>query len=97
DADVGPRRFPALRVLLLGFLVADRAGDDDVLAMLPIHRRRYLVLGGELQRIDHPQHLVEVAARGHRVDQDELDLLVGSDDEDVAPGTIVGLRAAPYA
>src|SRR5262249_39766661 len=60
DADVMPRRLPALRVLLLGFLVADRAGDDDVLTMLPIHRRRHLVLGGELQGVDHPQDLVEV-------------------------------------
>src|SRR5262244_3667863 len=61
--------------------------------MLPIHRRRYFVLGGELQRIDHAQHLVEVAAGGHRIDQNELDLLVRADDEDVAYGLVVGGRA----
>src|SRR6516225_5036609 len=49
DADIGLGRLPALRVLLLGFVVADRTRDDHVLAVLPIHRRRHLVLGGELQ------------------------------------------------
>src|SRR5262245_54546432 len=64
DADIGLGRLPALRVLLLGVLVRHRAGDDHVLAVLPVHRRRHLVLGGELQRVDHPEHLVEVAAGG---------------------------------
>src|SRR5690349_2207210 len=77
DANVGPWRLPALRVLLLGFLVADRAGDDDVFARIPIHRRRHLVPGGELQGIDDTQQLVEIAAGRHRIDQDESDLLVG--------------------
>src|SRR5262249_28763027 len=45
DADIGLRRLPTLRVLFLRFLVADRTGDDHVLALLPIHRRRHLVLG----------------------------------------------------
>ena len=62
-------------------------------ALLPIHRRRHLVLGGELQQIDHTQHLVEVAAGGHRIDQNELDLLVRADDEHVAHGLIVRRRA----
>src|SRR5262245_41248287 len=58
DADVGLGRLPALRILLLGVLVRHRAGDDHVLAVLPVHRRRHLVLGRELQRVDHAQHLV---------------------------------------
>src|SRR5262249_53366540 len=41
DADIGLGRLPALRILLLGVLVGDRSGDDDVLAVLPIHRRRH--------------------------------------------------------
>src|SRR5262245_60675139 len=45
DADIGLGRLPALRVLLLGVLVRHRAGDDHVLAVLPVHRRRHLVLG----------------------------------------------------
>src|SRR5262249_61858283 len=46
DADIGLGRLPALRILLLGVVVADRTCDDHVLAVLPIHRRRHLVLGG---------------------------------------------------
>src|SRR5262245_52982690 len=57
DADIGLGRLPALWVLLLGVLVRHRPGDDHVLAVLPVHRRRHLVLGGELQRVDHAQHL----------------------------------------
>ena len=48
------------------------------------------VLRGELERVDDAKHLVEVAARRHRVDEDELDLLVGADHEDVAHGLVVG-------
>ena len=51
-------------------------------------------LAVELHRIDDAQHFVEVAARGHRVDQHELDLLVRADDEHVAHRLIVGRRAA---
>src|SRR5262249_17944761 len=71
---------------------ADRTCDDHILAVLPVHRRRHLVLGGELQRVDHAQHLVEISAGGHRIDQNELDLLVRADDEDVAYGLVVGGR-----
>ena len=47
------------------------------------------MLGGELQRVDDAQHLVEVAAGRHRIDEDELDLLVRADDEDVAHGLVL--------
>src|ERR1700722_6887340 len=62
--DVGLRRLPALRIELLRLVVGDGAGEDDVFALLPIGRRRHPVLGVELQRIDHAQHLVEIAPRG---------------------------------
>src|SRR6185437_10925430 len=52
DADVRLGRFP-LAEDLLGLVVGDRAGDDDVLARLPVDRRGHLVLGGQLQRVDH--------------------------------------------
>src|SRR5216684_800580 len=58
DSKVGPRRLPALRILLLGILIAHRAGDDHILAIFPVHRRRDLVLGGELERVDDAQHLI---------------------------------------
>ncbi|MCY1504967.1 hypothetical protein D9M68_391580 [compost metagenome] len=51
------------------------------------------MLGGQLQRVDDAQHLVEVAAGGHRIDEDEFDLLVRTDDEDVAHRLVVGWRA----
>src|SRR5690242_16315997 len=47
DADVGFRLLPARRPDLLGVVVRDRARDDDLVALLPVHRRRHLVLGGE--------------------------------------------------
>src|SRR5262245_50955827 len=47
------------------------------------------MLRRELHRIDHAQHLVEVAARRHGIDENELDLLVGANDEHVADGLIV--------
>jgi hypothetical protein len=51
------------------------------------------VLGGQLHGVEHAQDLVEVSARGHRVGQHQLDLLVGADDEDRAHGR-VGRRGA---
>ena len=54
-----------------------------------LHGRRDLVVRRQLERVDHPQHLVEVAAGGHRIDQDQLDLLVRADHEDVADGLVV--------
>jgi hypothetical protein len=42
------------------------------------------MLGRELQGIDDPQHLVEVAASRHGIDHDQLDEFVRADDEDVA-------------
>ena len=62
DAEVGLERLVAGEPLL-GVLVADGAGDDDVVTLLPVGRRRDLVLGVELQRVDDAQDLVEVAAR----------------------------------
>ena len=45
------------------------------------------------RRIDHAQDFLEIAPGGHRIDQHQLDLLVGADDEDVADGLIVGRGA----
>jgi len=47
DSDVRLGRLP-IAEQLLGFVVVDRPGDDDVLATLPVHRRRDLVLGRQL-------------------------------------------------
>src|SRR6266404_748077 len=93
EAHVRLRRAPALRVDLLRFLVGHRARDDHVLARLPVHRRRHLVSGGELDRVEQPQHLVEVAPGGHRIAEHRLDGLVGRDDEYGTHGLIVRGRA----
>src|SRR5205085_250057 len=94
------RHHPDVRLRLLPvaedlprLVVRDRAGDDHVLALLPVHGRRDAVLGSQLQRVDHAQHLVEVAAGRHRVDENQLDLLVGPDHEDVTDRLVVGRRA----
>ena len=93
DAQPRPGGVPAVGVLLLGLLVGHRAGDDHVLALLPLGRRRHGLVRGQLQRVDHAQHLVEVAAGGHGVDQHQLDLLVRADHEHVAQRRVLRGRA----
>ena len=80
-SQIGFVRLEALRVFLLGVLIGNRGGNDHILARLPVHWCRHRVLGAELQRIEQTQHLVEVAAAGHRVDEHRLDLLVGPDEK----------------
>jgi PAS domain S-box-containing protein len=81
DPQVRLGRLPASREQLLRFVVAHRAGDDHVFAALPVHRRRDPVFGGQLDRIEHAQDLVEIAPARHRVGHRHLDLLVGADQE----------------
>ena len=52
DPDIGLRRFPTARKLLLCFVVLDGRHDDHVLTLLPVHRRRDFVLRGELNRVE---------------------------------------------
>src|SRR5919201_4310018 len=91
DPDVRLRCLP-LAEELFGVVVGHGAGDDHVLALLPVDRRGDLVARRQLQRVDHAQHLVEVAPGRHRVDEDQLDLLVRADHEHVADGLVVGRR-----
>ena len=51
------------------------------------------MLGRQLQRVDHAEDLVEVAPGRHRVDEDQLDLLVRAYDEDVPHGLVVSCGA----
>ncbi|PYQ18784.1 MAG: hypothetical protein DMF79_14145 [Acidobacteria bacterium] len=88
-----PGRLPSAGELLLRLVVGDRGHDDHVLPQLPVHGGGHLVPGGELDGVEHAQHLVEVAARAHGVGQDELDLLVGADHEHRAHGGVVRGRA----
>src|SRR5262249_50712723 len=81
DTDVRPRRFPALGIDLLGFLVGDGARNDHILALPPIHRGCDPVLRCKLQGIQHAEHLVEIAPRGHGIGNDEFDPLVRPDHE----------------
>ena len=82
-AEVRFQRLPAAGIFLLRFFVRHGGNDDYVLALLPIHRRRHLVFGGELHRIQDPKNFIEVPPRGHRVREHQFDLLVRTDDEDV--------------
>ena len=61
DAQVRLDRLPPVGELGARFVVGDRGDDDHVLTLLPVDRRRDLVLGGQLQGVDHPQDLGEVA------------------------------------
>src|SRR6516162_5241572 len=90
QAQIRQGRLPALRIDLPGLLVRHRAGDDHLLAGLPVGWRCDLVLRQQLQRVEHAQHLVEITPRGHWVDQNQLDPLVGTNDEYVAHGLVVG-------
>src|SRR5271166_6974721 len=81
DAQIRSRGLPAVGILLPGFFVGHRAGNDHVVALFPIHRRCDFVLRGELKRIEHAQNLVEVAASGHGIDEDQLDLFIGPHDK----------------
>ncbi|KAK1245858.1 hypothetical protein MKX07_004927 [Trichoderma sp. CBMAI-0711] len=71
---------------LLGLLVLDDGGDDDVVTGLPVDRGGDAILVAGLEGVDDAQDLVGVAAGGGRVGQDGADLLVGVDEEDRADG-----------
>jgi len=93
DSKIWLGRFPAFRITLLRLFVRYGARNDHIFSWLPIDRRCYLMLGRQLQRIDHAQHFVEVAPRRHRIDKDKLDLLVWPDDENVSNRRVIGWLA----
>src|SRR5690554_551538 len=96
NAQIGAYSLVALGELLLDdFFVLQAGDDDDVVAMFPVHRCGNAVVVGELQRIDHPKNLVEVAPRAGRVREDHADLLGRVDHEHRAHrggGTGVGVN-----
>ena len=61
--------------------ILDRRRDDDVIALLPVHRRGDAVVVGQLQGIQGAQDFVKIAARAGRIRQDQADLLGRIDDE----------------
>jgi hypothetical protein len=79
---------------LVSFLVRDRTGNDDVVSLAPICRGRHAMLGSELDRVENPHNLIEVAARRHGVSQSELDAFIWSDDENGAHWGVLRRRAA---
>src|SRR5262249_53383730 len=89
DTNVRTWSFKTLRPDFLGLIVADRSGNNHVLTLLPVRGRRDAMLGGHLQRINNAQNLVEVTPGRHRIDEDQFDFLVRSDDENVAHRLIV--------
>src|SRR5439155_24210645 len=93
DSKIWLQCFPALRITLLRLFVRYGARNDHIFPLLPIDGRCYLMLGRQLQRVDHPQHFVEVAPGRHRVDKDKLDLLVRPDDENISHCRVIGWLA----
>ena len=49
DPDVGTWSFPTFRIGVASLFVGHRSGDNHVLSRLPVHGRRHLVLGGQLE------------------------------------------------
>ena len=97
DPDVRPRDSPPVRVDLLA---SSLDTEPAMITSSPCCQLTGVAtrwLGGQLQRVDHTQHLVEVAPSRHRVDEDQLDLLVWADDEHVAHRLVVGRNAASAA
>ena len=72
---------PVPREELIRLLLLDTVGHNDILTRGPIHRSSDLVLGRNLQRVDHSQELIDVPSRRSRVREDEADDLLGVDDE----------------
>src|SRR2546425_4456733 len=64
----------ALGEELQGVVVAHRRDDDAILSVLPVDWRRHLVLGRELQGVNHPQQYIEVAAAGGRSEEHTSEL-----------------------
>jgi len=62
-------------------LVVDRAGDDHVLALLPVGRRRHLCLASSCIE-SSARRISSKFRRWSSVVEHQLDLLVGPDDED---------------
>src|SRR5204862_3120137 len=93
DPEIRLRRLPALWITLLCFLVGHRAGDDHILARLPVHWSCYLMFGGQLQGIDHSQHFIEIATSCHWVNEDQLNLFVWPDHVNVAHGRVIRRRS----
>ena len=90
DPNVRPRCSPSVRIRLLRVIVGDGGRDDDILPGLPVGRRGDPVRRGELQRIERRAAPRRSCGRSSsEVDEDQLDPLVGPDDEDVADRLVV--------
>src|SRR5262249_2092679 len=89
DAKIRLWSFPSLRITSLRLFIGDRAGNDPVLAWLPVHWRSDLVFGRELQGINHSQHLIEISAGCHRVDKYQLNFFIRCDDVNTAHGRVI--------
>ena len=60
--------------------------NNNVIARIPINRRRNFILIRGLQGIDHAQQLCRVSPGRGRVGEDQADGFLGVDDEDGADG-----------
>jgi hypothetical protein len=70
-----------LSKLLLRILRAHTRRHNNILAHIPVDRRRNALLVRQLQAVNHPQHLARIAPRRRRVRHGEPDLLRRVDDE----------------
>ena len=90
DPDVRLRWVPAARELLLRLVVGDRGGDDHVSPCFQFTGVATLCLAVSCRESMTRSTSSKLRPVRHRVGEDELDLLVGADDEDRADGRVVG-------
>src|SRR5258707_2111632 len=58
---IGQDGVPTRGIFLSGVIIRDRWNNDHVPTLRPVCWRRNLMLCGELHRIEHAEHFIEVA------------------------------------
>src|SRR5215469_5990536 len=86
--------FETTRKFLSRLVIRYRRWDDDVVARFPIHRRSYIVLCGELQRVQYTHDFVKIPPTAHRITEHHLDLLVRTNDKHGTHCRVIGGSAA---
>src|ERR1700758_5212619 len=69
-------RLPSVWIQFLRFFVRNASTDNHIVARLPVRWGCDFMFRGELNRIDHAEDLVKVAAGGHGITELQLDFLV---------------------
>ena len=80
-AQVWFHNIDAFREFFDGIFGRNGGYHNHVFAAIPVGRCGHAVISRELQRIQHPQYLVEIAARGSRVGDGQFYFFIWPDDK----------------